>query len=106
MPEKQYECLACNSKFHGKLEKCPSCGQKQYYCQYANCTKQLDNPNVKYCSEHAFQMHKVKKKVTPIAIVGGIVIFVLTPACVLILVLSKGKINPFLWALTIMGIKK
>lgn len=105
MREKQYECLACKEKFYGKKENCPVCGQKQYYCQYAGCDKQLDNPGHKFCSEHALQMHKVKKTVTPIAIIGGIVIFILAPACVLVLVLSKGKINPFKYALALLGIK-
>ena len=103
--EKQYECLACKEKYYGKKRNCPNCGQKQYYCTFEGCDKQLDNPKHHYCSEHALEMKKLDKKVTPIAIGVAIFVFILAPACVLILVLSKGKVNLFKVALNLIGIK-
>ncbi len=95
--EIQYECLACKETFYGKKGNCPVCGQKQYYCKYPGCEKQLDSPGISYCSEHAFQVHKFKQKAGPAIIIAGFIIFILLPALILVYVLSKGKINPFKW---------
>lgn len=101
----EYECMKCGTKFSGKKKNCPNCGQKQYYCQFSGCDKQLDHSEHRFCSEHAYEMRNVNKKAKPIAIIVALVIFVFAPACVLVWVFSKGKINPFKIALQFIGIK-
>lgn len=50
-------------------------------------------------------IHSILAGITPIAIIVCFAIFVLAPACVLVWVFSKGKINLFKYALALIGIK-
>lgn len=89
----KYKCNNCGCEFIEKKMNCPECGEKQYYCNYYGCDKQLIDGTHKYCAVHGGAHHEGIVQLG----IGLLIGFIFLPLLVFVWLVSMGKINPIEW---------
>ncbi len=85
----EYKCTKCGSVLTERMDICPQCGEKLYYCKHKGCGKQLFDANIKYCAFHQTERNEKKKTAGKIALTAVALV-----ASVPLIILTKGKFNP------------